>query len=625
MAEHLGPWVWLMGEAPWYAPAMHSAPTTARHRRCLSLFALLVVFSAMGPVACGAPREGLGLGRPDFTGRGHLVPLGISITRLAAPSPSRTTPAFIELINNGNQPINTATNRLWLQTIAGSIVVPEMVWAPGQAVLLKEPDILPLDLHSTAGELIVLGESLNLEAYAAWGADPNTLPGGLNRLARSQSLQGDWQPLPYPLADTVAINLDAQNSAACVTADTNAMPPYAAALCQQSNQASTLWLSRIQPIGTDPNGPAIEVFNASSAALDVHAVQLCSRNRCRPIVPLNQSPNSLNDTWLPPSDQSLSTKAFDPARRRIVLAGGTALSPNDLVTDLPAVGSADEVALLAPGQALNEAGQVLSYVRLSTSPNRLLAPQTLAQSMGNQANISQWQNVTLMAPIIAGETLALHTGDPNAPFAPTAWSLDDAPFATVLADSNAPYTACSAPKTPQMPSDLIVAQVTSLGDQGLVILTNLGASAIALDGWSLAQGPNFVIALSSASGTNAVPLTTLASKGTLRVAIATNCIDPYNICWSTPGVALASGEVSLLQDGVIRGHVQWGDAALPSLFGAAAVAAGAWPATGCRASAFTGTEDLASLVRLPAVDGQSSADFALGQNPIGTDIYVAAP
>jgi hypothetical protein len=578
--------------------------------------------------ACGASPEGLGLGRPDFVGRGHPEPLGIAFVRLAPPGPGRATPAYLQLINRGSQTIDTQTTRLWLQTTAGSIPLPAASWTPGTLLTLQGADLDPLDLHGTAGEAIVLGPALNLEAYAAWGADPNTLPGGLNLLARSQGLPGSWQPLPYPFASDVAINLDPEAPAVpCVAGTLAATPPFATADCQGTTPPGNLWLSRIQPTGTDPNGPAVEIYNPGPNPLDLIGTQLCTRGVCQPIVPLNQSPNNVGDTWLPAAQGNLPSGALEGGRRRIVLAGGTALSENDLVTRIQGVASADEVALLAPGKQPEDGNGVLSYVRLSTLPGTLPGPTVLAERMAATGALSLWQNVTVQAPLLAGETLALGVNRPQAPWAPSAWALDASPFGTAFLGTDAPYNACSAPAAPQPPTSLVIAQITTYGGDGIIFLTNTGPSAVPLANYSLAQGPDLTQSLAHASNPDAQPLTELQPGDTLRVALsaAMACRGSYNVCWSGAGLSLATGEITLLEGNTPRGHVQWGEAALQSRYGDAAAAAGTWPLSRCRVSAFSGKESQASMVRLPKRSGQSPADYALGAAPVGADVYVAQP
>lgn len=609
---------------------MHTAPFAPWQRPCrrLALMLSILVTSACG----GIPPTGQGLGRPDFEGRAPAAPLGIRLARLAPPAPGRSTAAFVQLINTGDQPIDTAARRLWLQTTTGSITLPGTLWAPGTALTVQGSVLDPLDLHGTAGELIVLGSDLNLEAYAAWGADPNTLPGGLNRLARSQGLTGTWQPLPYPLSKTVAINLGADAAQApCVTDDAAALPPFAAVACQGGATTARLYMSRVQPSGVDPNGSSVELYNPGPEALDLTAVQLCLRGSCHPIVPLNQNPNAVDETWLlGPTGAPLALGEPDPSRRRIVLLGGRALSPYDLISSIPSVASLDEVALLAPGATLSTATDgLLAYVRLSPEPATKAAPTALLDAAAAAATtLAPWRSTTVQAPVLIGETLALKVQAPGAPWTPAAWTLDASPFGTVLADGNSPFNACSAPQIPAPRAALTISQITAQGTDGVVFLYNASNAAIALQDYSLAQGPNLTISLNTAARADGAPMESVPPGELVRIALSADmqCLEPYNVCWSDSRVSLATGELTLRNRAAPVAHVQWGTTSLISEGGDAAAAAGLWPLARCRVAAFTGEEDdLASLVLLPGRAGVSPADFALGGQAVGADIYVANP
>lgn len=624
------PEVWPTSGRPCYAAAMHTAPFAPSWplgRR------LVLMLSLAAAAACGGSAPvGQGLGRPDFVGRSPSAPLGITLLRMAPPGPSRTAPAFVQLYNGGSAAIDTSVRRLWLQTTTGSITLPQALWAPGTTLTVSGAQLDPLELHSTAGELIVLGEDLALEAYAAWGADPATLPGGLHRLARSQGLPVSWQPLPYPVDGDAAINLASDaNRAPCVADDLAAVPPLAAAACQKSPGLAQLYLSRIQPSGLDNTGSSVELYNPGPQALDLTAVQLCVRGSCHPIVPLNQNPNAHDETWLPaPTGAPLTQGAPDPSRRRIVLLGGIAQSSYDLITSIPSVASRDEVALLAPGATWAEAASaLLSFVRLSPQPASLPGPTALADAApAGVQKLAAWRGITLQAPVLAGETLALKVLDANAPFGPAAWTLDASAYGTALQDRSSPYNACSAPQSPKGRAPLTISQITAQGDQGVVFLYNASDAALPLRDYSLAQGPNQTISLATATLSNGAPMLMVQPKELVRIALSADmqCLEPYNVCWSNPSVALAEGELTVLQGNAPVAHVQWGTTSLASAFGDEAAAAGLWPLARCRVAAFTGEEDdLASLVLLPGRAGVSPADFALGGQAVGADIYVANP
>jgi hypothetical protein len=577
--------------------------------------------------SCGVPQEGQGLGRPTFSGRAQQERQGAAFSRLVAPNAQGPDDAMVELVHRGSQVIDTQTTPYYLQTAAGSIPLPATLWQPGSTLQVRGAALTPLDLHNTVGDILLLGHHLNVEAYAVWGADPNTLPGGFASLARSVGLATDWRPLPYPLAAQAAINLDANNAdALCVTADANAGPlPLPAAACDAAGGTASVWISRVVPAGLNAAGSSIELYNPGSAPVDLQGLQLCGNKGCAPLIPLNQDVSDLHDTWLPGAAASIAQGAPDAARRRIVLAFGTPQNDNDLVTALPAVGSHDEVALLMPGRGANDTQALLAYVRLSKAPHVLTSPNTLLSTYGDASWSAAWQNSTLQAPLLPGEALALYVGAPTAPKAPDAWTLDAGPMGTSLADPNATYTACSVPAHPGTVSPMALVQITPRPDGAFFILDNLSSQPLDLAPYALALTDDANIALALATDAQGQRRTQLPPQESLWVALSHNedCPKPFDLCWPSQVASLAGGALTLLRDGSPVAHVRWGAPEISSKYSEAAQAAGVWPAPACRVRGFTGDEDDAVLVRLPDRTGFSPADYALADAPRGNAMRVA--
>src|SRR4051812_28055155 len=90
----------------------------------LSFRRLLCATLLCAAAACNNIHGGLGIGRPDFTPRPASVRLPVSITRVYAPTtPPAGAVAFVELANDGNAVIDTATQHLALLSHAGTVPV----------------------------------------------------------------------------------------------------------------------------------------------------------------------------------------------------------------------------------------------------------------------------------------------------------------------------------------------------------------------------------------------------------------------------------------------------------------------------------------------------------------------
>lgn len=601
---------------------------TRPHRRASSVTflgaALPALLWALG--GCGEGYVGDGLGRPDFAARSTAKPQGAIFSRLVAPTAAGADAAFVELLNRSGHDIDTAATPMFVQTRAGTAPLPATTWRQGTALQIAGAAVAALDVHATVGDMLLLGENLVVEAYAAWGTDPNALPGSMAYLARSLGLSTDWAPLPYPVAASVAINLDPERRRdACVVGTPGAAQPFAAVDCLAGQAPAQLWLSRIIPAGVDPAGSAVELLNPTAQALDLTGVQLCLRGACAPIMPLAQNDNDTAGPWMPPTAANLAQGAPEPARRRLVLAFGQALAQSDIITALPSVSSHDEVALLPPGAALADAAGPWSYVRLSTDPQNLPAPTALAQKMA-PAVAAAWGNVTLPAPRLPGESLVLARNESNAPLNPGAWGLSNLPMGTHV-QTLAGLVACSSPARPGPKAPLSISQISLTRAGALIILDNLTASPIDLTPWQLAQGPAKIALRNATDGANR-PSPVLAPKGALWVALAGPsgvCQDPYDLCWNDSAVSLGQGELTLLNQGVPAAHLQWGAMARESQLGDDAVAAGVWPHPSCRVANFSGTASDTTLVRLPAAAGLAPPDFAPGAAAQGLQVDVAEP
>ena len=117
---------------------------------------------------------------------------------------------------------------------------------------------------------------------------------------------------------------------------------------------------------------------------------------------------------------------------------------------------------------------------------------------------------------------------------PTAEATDDP---TAGATETATAAPTEAAGEGGLPSKIVIQSVTLTGDDGTVVLRNLSAAAITIDGWFICQRPNYW----------PIPATTIEPGGELTLHVAVGTDDDTNFFASGGFASLAgrSGEIAL--------------------------------------------------------------------------------
>ena len=556
------------------------------------------VLLVLAALACTNTPGGQGIGRPDFTPRPAPVRLKISVQRVYAPTPLPSGKTqFVELRNDETEPLDLGQRPLSLYTPRGVVAVPGGVLAAGASVVLT--DVAALQLHASAGEVAVIDANLELHGYLAWGNAPAAWSSSLGHVALLAGLSARPVPVPLPLPDTHAVGSD-PNTNSCASGDpSTATTPVAC----PTQAAVPLRISRVQPIGADPNGSWIDIHQGATP-IDLYGLQVCRGLGCAPI----EYAVDPNGPGVLPGKSGVADG--QPDAGRMLLRLGTAV--HDAAHELahrgaPLFGS-DEVGLALPGEPN---AVPFAYVRMGKPDGTKTLGERLADSV-KQA----WAAAPLAPPRLAEESLALP--DSGSPLQPAAWFLSTGTPREARSSKGSPTPPCSYPADPNAGTGAglrIVEIVAPLASAD----TSRAPARIRLRNTTAAALDAATVTLALGAAQHALGSRTVESQKDLWVELQPSpgaaCAVATHDCWSDPGAVLSTGEASVLNTagGGIVQHVQWGASGTPRAQSAGATAL-VWPDLRCTVGAFadgsTNANNRALRLAVQAL-GQSPADYYL--------------
>lgn len=559
--------------------------------------------------ACHTQTSKHGLGLPAFSDRSDTPVWPVQFTRVYAPAvlPDGAN-AFIELQNFGTSPIDLTATSAYLANAFGSADLPAIVWEPNQRIQIAGTEATSLNLHANAGEIALFDNSLHIQAYSAWGSDPNQWATSFASLAESRGLLTTWHSaLPYPLDASVAVALHADATELCANAQSQAKISDANFWQPCPASAQRLVLTRIQPNPLSTEGLFVEVYNPSGQTVDLFGVQLCIDTSCHPIITMPTHDNT-TPHLIPPAQTSLADGSEDAARVLVHINPTWYQAANNAITldflGLPSF-AGREWALAAPGAALTQKNSILwSYARFESDDSPRMLPQLTFDAA------SSWQTAPLPAPRFANESLAQSLPTATDVEGPAQWAPNSSVPGTAMNNARAPWRTCAAPEQ-AAPTDAVrILKITQHQNIQRVILDNTGSQAQNLAGYTLDLGDKSV---------------TLSAQGALdpgdefwiELSATQTCSGTQDLCWPNIQNGLQYGQAALKNNlGQLTDFIQWPNTQTPTQsLAQTAVAAGLWPQTTCLIDNFIVSDTLEDIgiERMPGMPGNSPADYLVTQ------------
>lgn len=285
--------------------------------------------------ACGSQAGGLGMGFANQPTTARVARLGLQFVRLALPS-DRATDPYVEMVNTSAADIDLSAAALKLQSAAGQTSLPRQgMWAAGDTLRIGGASLDALQLHSQAGELVLLRANLTTEAYAAWGAEAEHWPEGAARLASRAGLQPvAVRPLPLTWADDQAIFFARPAGAPGCT---SAHADFHAGLTAEPCVGAAAPRVRLALLPSADGRPALlDIINDEpDVPLDLYGLRLCTPHGCRTLT----------------EQATVGGAANAASSLRLTLSKGRHPQRADIVVSLPPVYNGELVQLLAPGES----------------------------------------------------------------------------------------------------------------------------------------------------------------------------------------------------------------------------------------------------------------------------------